>query len=215
MGAWNLGRAVEQGILRANIVGVVSQYLDGGTREMAMRLERPFFHFPPPWTAARYRELMGKTGADFCVLSGWNQLVRGLNPSTTVNKHPAPLPQYGGRGWWGHSVHERMIEAYRRGEVQCSAVTFHFVIEAETKEQSYDKGPVICMQDVPILAYDTAEDLSQRVRAAEHLLEPLIVNQVVTGKIWWSGNVSESVHVPPGFLMRRPVELLEDPRLIF
>ncbi|OHA02336.1 MAG: hypothetical protein A3J58_01845 [Candidatus Sungbacteria bacterium RIFCSPHIGHO2_02_FULL_52_23] len=214
-GAWNLGRAVEQGILRANIVGIVSQYPDGGTREMAMRLEYPFFHFPPPWTAARYQELMKKTRAEFYILSGWNQLVRGLDPSKTINKHPAPLPEYGGRGWWGYTVHERMIQAYRLGEVQCSAVTFHFVIEAGAKEQSYDKGPIICTQDVPILAGDTADDLSRRVRAAEYLLEPLIVNQVITEKIRWSGNVSESVHIPRGFLVRRPVELLEDPRLIF
>jgi formyltetrahydrofolate-dependent phosphoribosylglycinamide formyltransferase len=74
-----------------------------------------------------------------------------------LNVHPALLPKYGGKGMWGHHVHEAVLAA---GETE-SGCTVHIA------EHEYDRGPIVLQKTVPVLSDDTPETLAQRIFAAE------------------------------------------------
>lgn len=176
----------QQEVVGADFVGVVSNHEHGGVRERADRLGIPFIHFPGPWTAEAYQEVVRRSGADFVALSGWLKLVAGLNPRTTFNIHPGPLPRFGGDGMYGHHVHEAVIKS----GASHSAVSMHFV----TPE--YDEGPLFFSFPVPVLLGDTAETLGARVNAAEHSWQPFITRLVIQGDIRWDGKSKESLVIP-------------------
>lgn len=100
-------------------------------------------------------------GCTWIVMSGY---LRKLGPKTLktfeghiLNIHPALLPKFGGQGMYGRRVHEAVIAA---GE-ETSGITIHLV------DGEYDHGAIIAQREVPVLAGDTADDLQQRITAAE------------------------------------------------
>ena len=181
-----------QGELEADIVGVVSNHPHGGVKERADRLGVPFIFFRGPSTEANYAIIARETRANFVALSGWLKLVRGLDPRTTFNIHPGPLPRFGGPGMYGHHVHEAVMAAYRQGDVTSSAVSMHFVTER------YDEGPVFFRCPVLILPDDTPDTLAARVNDIEHRLQWWATNHVVSGRIRWDGVNPGSLVVPQG-----------------
>jgi folate-dependent phosphoribosylglycinamide formyltransferase PurN len=189
----NLVNASQDSVLNANIVGVVSNHELGGVRERADRLGILFIHFDGPYEAENYKKIVKETKADFVALSGWLKLVLGLDPAKTFNIHPGPLPRFGGKGMYGHHVHEAVIEASKRGEVTHSAVTMHFVTPI------YDEGPVFFRFLVPIETADSAETLAERVNAAEHEWQPKITDLVVNGEISWDGKNRSTLKLPNNY----------------
>ncbi len=184
----NLVLASCDGRLDAEIVGVVSNHEHGGVQEKAERLRIPFHSFAGPYDAAHYQALVAPLNPDFIALSGWLKLVTGLNPKTTFNIHPAPLPEFGGPGFYGHATHEKVMEAYRKGRITHSAVSMHFVTER------FDEGPVFFSHSVEIHPDDTADTLAKRVNEIEHRYQPEITNKVVKGEISWDGINTSSLH---------------------
>ncbi len=189
----NLVRSAESGVLKAEIVAVVSNHEAGGVRKRAKRLGVPFVLFQGPFEASEYQKIIRETGAEWVALSGWLKLVVGLDPARTFNIHPGPLPRFGGKGMYGYHVHEAVVEASRRSEITHSAVTMHFVTSI------YDEGPIIFSLPVEILADDTAETLGARVLEAEHEWQPKITNMIVTGEISWDSKDRQSLKVPTDY----------------
>jgi folate-dependent phosphoribosylglycinamide formyltransferase PurN len=199
----NLVLASRDGRLDADIVAVVSNHPAGGVNTKAWDLQVPFFHFPAPWTAEAYQDLVGQIaslyGAGFFALSGWLKKVVGLklttpfNSRTVFNIHPGPIPAFGGPGMHGHHVHDAVIAAYGRSELTHSAVCMHFV------DSEYDHGPVFFRCNVPILDKDTPETLSRRVNYEEHCWQPQITNLVVHEKIRWDGENPGSLVLPADY----------------
>jgi formyltetrahydrofolate-dependent phosphoribosylglycinamide formyltransferase len=74
-----------------------------------------------------------------------------------LNIHPALLPKYGGKGFYGHRVHQAVIDA---GD-QESGCTVHVV------DDQYDHGPVLVQKKVPVFPDDSVEELAERVFQAE------------------------------------------------
>ena len=178
------------GVLQADVVGLVT---DKGTHkclDRAMNLRIIFASPMKIFDAQSYQDLVKYFGADYVILSGWLKLVKGLDPRTTINIHPGPLPQFGGKGMYGHHVHEAVIEAYKRGEITHSVVTMHFVTE------EYDQGPVFFRYPVLIRPNDDADSLGSRVNKIEHGWQSFITNLVVTGQIRWDGKDPKSLVVP-------------------
>jgi phosphoribosylglycinamide formyltransferase-1 len=99
---------------------------------------------------------------DLVVLAGFLWLVPesllAAFPQRIINIHPALLPKFGGKGMYGHHVHEAVKSA---GETE-SGITIH-VIDAE-----YDKGEVLLQASCKISPNDTAEEIAQKVLALEH-----------------------------------------------
>ena len=97
---------------------------------------------------------------------------------------------------YGHHVHEAVMEAFKRGEVEYSAVSMHFVTEG------YDRGPVFFDLKIKIKDDDTPESLGQRVNQAEHRWQPCITKMVVNGLVRWDGVNHDSLKVPPNYSIK-------------
>jgi phosphoribosylglycinamide formyltransferase-1 len=86
----------------------------------------------------------------------------GSFPGRVLNIHPALLPKFGGKGMFGHHVHEAVLAA---GET-VSGCTVHVV------DDHFDHGPTLAQAQVPVFAGDTPETLAARVLIEEHRLYP-------------------------------------------
>lgn len=166
----------EDPVLDAEIVGVVSNHEHGGVHQKARALGINFGCWlktahTEVTDADQYQAWLSTFGADWVMLSGWLKKVSGLEMARTVNIHPGPLPLT--RGLYGHHVHEAVLAAYQRGEVDRSAVTMHFV------DEQYDTGPIAFSAEVEILPEDTPEMLGARVNACEHAWQSLVLNFIV------------------------------------
>ena len=110
---------------------------------------------------------------DFIVLAGFLPLVPDFlieaYPRRIVNIHPALLPKYGGKGMWGHHVHEAVKAA---GE-QETGMTVHYVTPV------CDSGEIIAQFHTALSPDDTVDDIAEK----EHQLEmehfPQVVEQVL------------------------------------
>lgn len=186
-----------------NVVGVVSNHLNGGVREKADREGVRFIHFEGPWTAEKYQQIANDSGAKYFALSGWLKKVKGLdlntvfNSRTVFNIHPGPLPNFGGIGMHGIHVHEAVLKAYKNGEINYSQVCMHFVTE------EFDQGPVFFIKKVPIKNSDTPQSLAERVNKVEHIEQPNITELVVNEKITWDGINPRSLKFPSGYMKER------------
>lgn len=183
----------EPPVLNANIVGVISNHAHGGVAQKAKKLGVDFLYLSEPFVASRYSALVRNFEADFVMLSGWLKFVRGLDPQKTINIHPGPLPMFGGPGFYGHHVHEAVISAFRQGKIKQSAVAMHYVNE------EYDRGPIITQFPVLIRPEDTAETLAKRVNEKERVLQSVVLNDVVNGRIRLDGG---KVHYPVDYPFR-------------
>ncbi|MCX6746436.1 MAG: formyltransferase family protein [Candidatus Parcubacteria bacterium] len=166
------------GILQAKIVAVVSNHKNGGVAQKAKNMGIQFLHFPGPFTADAYQQIWHGFGQPWVALSGWIKFVKGLPVRDVLNIHPAPLPGFGGQSWYGHSVHERVITAFKADEITNSAVCMHFVTE------KYD-DPSVLFFKYPILIRtdDDADSLGKRVNKIEHGWQSVITDLVVTRQI--------------------------------
>lgn len=91
-------------------------------------------------------------------------------PSRIINIHPALLPRFGGKGMYGHFVHEAVLAA---GEV-VSGITIHYV------DAEYDHGSTLCQATCPVYpSIDTPDSLAERIHHLEHLYYPVVVRQMV------------------------------------
>lgn len=105
--------------------------------------------------------LMRRYAVDFIVLAGFLPLVPNFlidaYPRRIINIHPALLPKYGGKGMWGHHVHEAVKAA---GETE-TGMTVHYVTPV------CDSGDIIVQYRVALSPDDTPDDIA----AKEHVLE--------------------------------------------
>jgi len=110
---------------------------------------------------------------DLVVLAGflWKIPENLLNafPNRIINIHPALLPKYGGKGMYGHHVHESVIA----NKEKKSGITIHFVNE------HYDEGKIIRQAECEITENDTAETLAEKIHMLEYEHFPLAVESVL------------------------------------
>ena len=125
----------------------------------------------------RILNLLQNDGIDFIVLAGFMMLipkflVKGY-PDRMVNIHPALLPKHGGKGMYGHFVHEAVVEAKDKQ----SGITIHFVNE------HYDEGNIIFQATCDVLQTDSPDDVALKVQALEHQHYPRVIDEVVTQSV--------------------------------
>ena len=95
-----------------------------------------------------------------------------------LNIHPALLPQFGGKGFYGIKVHEAVIAS----GAEESGATVHFV------DEKYDHGKIIVQKKVEVRIKDTAETLAERVLQIEHELYPQVVKAFCEDRIVWEND---------------------------
>lgn len=174
-------------ILKAKIVAAVSNHFRGGVYEKSQKLNIPFVWWPKNFTAEMYKFYVEELKADFAVCSGWLKLVCGLEPKKTINIHPGPLPEFGGKGMYGINVHKAVIQAYKEGKIKQSAVTMHFISE------EFDRGPVFFRYPVLIRDDDTPESLAKRVNEVERTWQSYMVNLVAHNFIFLANEPENKV----------------------
>ncbi|MCC6288876.1 MAG: phosphoribosylglycinamide formyltransferase [Chitinophagaceae bacterium] len=123
-----------------------------------------------------YVEELKKHNVEWIILAGflWKVPVSLIQafPGKIINIHPALLPKYGGKGMYGHFVHEAVITA---GEKQ-SGITIHFV------DELFDHGAHIFQAYCNIEPGETPETLAKKVQVLEHKHFPEVIKQLV-GKV--------------------------------
>lgn len=98
-------------------------------------------------------------------------------PIKIINTHPSLLPCFGGPGFYGHHVHEKVIES----GAKISGCTAHFVVP------DVDAGPIILQRAVEVGDEDTPATLAEKVKEVEHEALVEAVNIVLEGKFRISG----------------------------
>ena len=103
-----------------------------------------------------------KIGIDFIILAGflWKMPLNFIKafPDKIINIHPALLPKYGGKGMYGHYVHEAVINNKEKE----SGISIHYVDEV------YDNGKIISQETCSINETDDANSLAKKIQVLEH-----------------------------------------------
>ena len=118
------------------------------------------------------KEMQG-LNVDLIVLAGFlwkipEALVKAF-PKRIVNIHPALLPKYGGKGFYGEHVHEAVVAAK---EAQ-SGITVHYVNEL------YDSGEIILQARVSLDENETPDSLAAKIHRLEQAYFPVAIDYVL------------------------------------
>ena len=117
--------------------------------------------------------LLSKYDIGFIVLAGFLPLVPDFlidaYPHKIINIHPALLPKYGGKGMWGHHVHEADKAA---GEPE-TGMTVHWVTPV------CDAGEIIAQFRVAISPDDTVDDIAEKEHQLEMKYFPKVVEDIL------------------------------------
>ena len=121
--------------------------------------------------------LLAGRGVTHIALAGYLRLVPAeVSRAFTgrmLNVHPALLPAFGGKGMYGHRVHDAVLAS----GVGVTGATVHFV------DDQYDHGAIIAQWPVPVFPSDTAATIAIRVLEVEHQLYPRMVAAVASGRV--------------------------------
>ena len=118
------------------------------------------------------------SGADLVVLAGClvaipPQVVKAY-PNRIINIHPALIPSFCGKGFYGLHVHEKVLE---RG-VKVTGATVHFV------DEDLDHGKILLQKAVEIPDGIAPEELQQKVmKEAEWIILPKAIDMIADGQI--------------------------------
>jgi len=177
----NILQRIEAGRLDARVVVVISSRADAyglvraknrniPTAVVSSRKYRDF----DAMSAAVAGEL-NKKPVDLIVMAGFMCLVRIPEKfiGRAMNIHPALIPAFCGKGYYGHRVHEAVV-AYG---AKISGCTVHFA------DNEYDHGPVILQKAVPVFSDDTPDELAARVFEQECEAYPEAIQLFAEGRL--------------------------------
>ena len=177
----NLIEKIDAGSLNAEILLVVSSTPKAGGLEHAEKagiptavFVRKHFGSQDDFSAAIFGRCR-RAGVDLVVMGGFLKRVTIPDDfaNRVVNIHPALIPSFSGDGFYGHFVHEAVLEY----GVKLSGCTVHFA------DNRYDHGPVILQKAVPVLDDDTPATLAARVFKAECEAYPEVLNLIAAGRV--------------------------------
>jgi phosphoribosylglycinamide formyltransferase 1 len=130
-----------------------------------------FFKVFHPWSERSALLFCKSQEIDVVVLAGFLRKISGdfisAFPLGIINIHPSLLPNYGGKGMYGHHVHQ----AVWANNEDKTGITVHLVNE------QYDDGEILLQQSCDIADCSSPYEIEQRVRALEHHFFPLAVAQ--------------------------------------
>ncbi len=95
----------------------------------------------------------------------------------TMNVHPALVPAFSGKGYYG----ERVFRAVLESAVKLTGVTVHFC------DDEYDTGPIILQEAVPVEDDDSVDSLARRVQEKERDLYPRAIQLYAEGRLRLQG----------------------------
>ena len=179
----SIQKNIELGNIRAQIKLLISNNVSSGALKYAKEKKIDTFiinktRFP---NSERGENLLLKKlkmeKIDLICLAGYMKLVSKSivkeYKDCILNIHPALLPNFGGKGFFGMNVHEAVIDSGAKE----SGVTIHFVNE------KYDKGQIIAQEKIIIKSDYTPELLAREILKIEHVLYPKIIKAFCEDKL--------------------------------
>lgn len=163
-----------QGSTQAEIALIASNKADAFVLERAKKFGVPTFTFSrKEMEAGLLTAKLQEEQIDWVILAGFllkipEELIRAF-PNRMVNIHPALLPKYGGKGMYGHHVHEAVKAA---GDTE-TGITIHLVNE------HYDEGKIIFQASTPVTPEDTPDSIAQKVHTLEHRYFPEVIESLL------------------------------------
>jgi len=123
----------------------------------------------------RIFELLRNAEVDLVTLAGFLSLIQIPDDfrDCVMNIHPALIPSFCGKGYYGDAVHEAVLA---RG-VKVTGCTVHF------SNNEYDAGPIILQKSVPVLDDDTPTILASRVFESECKAYPEAIRLFAAGRL--------------------------------
>lgn len=181
----NLINRIADGRLDAQIVVVVSSSADVYGLERAERAGIPTAVVDRGKAGSREEfsrrifDCCREAKSELVCLAGFLQLITIPDDfrHRVMNIHPALIPSFCGKGYYGHHVHEA---ALKKG-VKITGCTVHFA------DNLYDHGPIILQRAVPVLDADTADVLAARVFEQECAAYPEAIRLFAEGKLHIDG----------------------------
>ncbi len=175
--------ACQSGALAAQVVLVISNNSGSFALRRAAKADVGRLHLssvthPDPTRLDRaIRAGLLGARADWVLLAGYmkklgNETLAAF-PNRILNTHPALLPKYGGRGFYGRNVHHAVLQAQEPE----SGATVHLV------DADYDTGPILAQARVPVEPSDSVETLQERVQVAERELVVNTLRDLVQGRL--------------------------------
>jgi formyltetrahydrofolate-dependent phosphoribosylglycinamide formyltransferase len=155
------------GITRAKLAGLPTAVItrkEAGSREEFSR---------------RIFEQCRQAQADLVCMAGFLQLITVPDDflGKVMNIHPALIPAFCGKGYYGHHVHEAVLSY----GAKISGCTVHFA------DNEYDHGPIILQKTVPVLDNDDPDTLAQRVFEQECEAYPEAIRLFAEGRLQLAG----------------------------
>ncbi|MDR3653543.1 MAG: phosphoribosylglycinamide formyltransferase [Paludibacter sp.] len=109
---------------------------------------------------------------DYVVLAGFllkvPKVLIDSFPNKIINIHPALLPKYGGKGMYGHHVHQAVADS---GDTE-SGITIHYV------NSNYDEGDIIFQAKCAVLPSDTPDTIADKVHKLEYDFYPKVIEDI-------------------------------------
>jgi formyltetrahydrofolate-dependent phosphoribosylglycinamide formyltransferase len=171
---------VQRGALEVEIAVVISSSARARGVEFARASGLPCFvvdprEMPRPHFDERIAALLDEHRVQLVCMAGFLYMWRipESYAGRVMNIHPALLPAYGGRGFYGSRVHRAVLDAGERE----SGCTVHFA------DNEYDHGPIILQRRVPVLTDDTVDSLAARVFAEELIAYPDAIRLFAAGRL--------------------------------
>ena len=125
------------------------------------------------FNSPEFTQEMAESRLDLVVLAGflWKIPVSLIQayPHHIVNIHPALLPKYGGKGFYGEHVHEAVVAA----KEAFSGITIHFV------DEIYDNGETILQAYIPVSEKETPDSLAAKIHQLEQAYFPVTIEQLL------------------------------------
>lgn len=176
---------IGDGRLRAEVAVVISNNADAFVLERARRASIPTAIVDRKAAATlevfsrRIFDHCRDAKADLVCMAGFLQLIHVPDDflGRVLNIHPALIPAFCGKGYYGHHVHEAVL-AYG---AKVSGCTVHFA------DNEYDHGPIVLQRAVPVLDDDTPDRLAARVFAQECEAYPEAIRLFAEGKLQIEG----------------------------
>jgi len=177
----NILECIKAGQLNAEVVLVISSRSTvtgverARTAGLDVKIIRKKDHPDIDQFSSQLEAALVEAKVDLVIQAGWLCLwkIPSRYENRVMNIHPALLPSFGGKGMYGHHVHEAVLKV----GCKVSGCTVHFC----TNE--YDKGKIIVQRSCPVKDDDTADTLAARVFEQECIAYPEAIRLFAEGRI--------------------------------
>lgn len=142
-------------------------------RAKNMGIESHYFGWNDFYGDTAVLDYLHEKQADWIILAGFLWLIPEsilqAYPNHIINIHPALLPLYGGKGMYGHHVHEAVIANHEKE----SGITIHIV------DGNYDRGTTLFQARCTVTADDTPDTLAEKIHLLEKEHFPRVIDRTI------------------------------------